>query len=193
MNGQTYKIFHLRGATCVALFLRLRVQLCNPQKKKSPHFLKGVVKMSFSKMLEILQERNEKKIVLIRLGMFYIATGRDAVLLHDKLNLKCTCFTDNVCKVGVPIIAIDKYIEKLDKTGYGYVIYNYNKDKSELTEVLTKAGRATRVTSKNLNCLTCKGISAYKDDEYMLALCNYYEKLSNEENEKTKIIKKDIK
>ena len=149
--------------------------------------------MSFSKMLEILQERNEKKIVLIRLGMFYIATGRDAVLLHDKLNLKCTCFTDNMCKVGIPVIAIDKYIEKLDKTGYGYVIYNYNKDKAELTEVLTKAGRATRVTSKNLNCLTCKGIFAYKDDEYILALCNYYEKLSNEENEKTKIIKKDIK
>ena len=147
--------------------------------------------MSFSKMLEILQERNEKKIVLIRLGMFYIATGRDAVLLHDKLNLKCTCFTDNVCKVGIPVIAIDKYIEKLDKTGY--VIYNYNKDKAELTEVLTKTGRATRITSKNLNCLTCKGISAYKDDEYILALCNYYEKLSNEENEKTKIIKKDIK
>lgn len=132
--------------------------------------------MSFSKMLEILQERNEKKIVLIRLGMFYIATGRDAVLLHDKLNLKCTCFTDNMCKVGIPVIAIDKYIEKLDKTGYGYVIYNYNKDKAELTEVLTKTGRATRITSK--------GISAYKDDEYMLALCNYYEKLSNEENEK---------
>jgi len=38
MNGQTYKIFHLRGATQVALFLRLRVQLFNPQKKKSPHF-----------------------------------------------------------------------------------------------------------------------------------------------------------
>ena len=66
----------------------------------------------------------------------------------------------------------------------GYVIYNYNKDKAELTEVLTKTGRATRITSKNLNCLTCKGISAYKDDEYILALCNYYEKLSNEENEK---------
>ena len=140
--------------------------------------------MSFSKMLEILQERNEKKIVLIKLGMFYIATGRDAVLLHDKLNLKCTCFTDNVCKVGVPITAIDKYIEKLDKTGYGYVIYNYNKDKAELTEVLTKVGRDTRITSKNLNCLTCKGISAYTDDEYILALCNNYEKLSNEENEK---------
>ena len=89
-----------------------------------------------------------------------------------------------MCKVGIPVIAIDKYIEKLDKTGYGYVIYNYNKDKAELTEVLTKTGRATRITSKNLNCLTCKGISAYKDDEYILALCNYYEKLGNEENEK---------
>lgn len=140
--------------------------------------------MSFSKMLEILQERNEKKIVIIRLGMFYIATGRDAVLLHDKLNLKCTCFTDNMCKVGIPIIAIDKYIEKLHKTGYGYVIYNYNKDKTELTEILRKSGRATRTTNRNLDCLTCKGISAYKDDEYILALCNYYEKLSNEENEK---------
>ena len=142
--------------------------------------------MSFSKMLEILQERNEKKIVLIRLGMFYIATGRDAVLLHDKLNLKCTCFTDNVCKVGVPITAIDRYIEIWDNIGDGYVIYNYRTDNAELTEVLTKAGRATRITSKNLNCLTCKGISAYKDDEYILALCNYYEKLSNEENEKDK-------
>ena len=50
--------------------------------------------MSFSKILEILQERNEKRIVLIKLGMFYIATGRNVVLLHDK------------------------YIEKLDKTGY---------------------------------------------------------------------------
>ena len=189
---------HIKFSTCVAPLVWRFFCVCGynylTRKRKSRHtFLKEVVKMSFSKMLEILQERNEKKIVLIRLGMFYIATGRDVVLLHDKLNLKCTCFTDNVCKVGIPVIAIDKYIEKLDKTGYGYVIYNYNKDKAELTEVLTKTGRDTRITSKNLNCLTCKGISEYKDDEYMLALYNYYEKLSNEENEKTKIIKKDIK
>ena len=69
--------------------------------------------MSFSKMLEILQERNEKKIVLIRLGMFYIATGRDAVLLHDKLNLKCTCFKNNICKVGIPVNSLEKYVENL--------------------------------------------------------------------------------
>lgn len=48
--------------------------------------------MSFSKMLEILQEKNGARIVLIKLGHFYIATGKDAVLLHNKFGLKCTCF-----------------------------------------------------------------------------------------------------
>ena len=65
--------------------------------------------MGFSNMLEILQEKNQEKIVLVRLGAFYIATGRDAILLHTKLNLKCTCFKNNICKVGVPINSIEKF------------------------------------------------------------------------------------
>ena len=52
--------------------------------------------MSFSSMLEILQAANKEKIVLIRLGAFYIATGRDAILLHRKLQLKVTCFKNNM-------------------------------------------------------------------------------------------------
>ncbi len=48
--------------------------------------------MGFSNMLEILQEKNKGKIVLIKLGTFYIATGRDALLLSVKLGLKCTCY-----------------------------------------------------------------------------------------------------
>ena len=43
--------------------------------------------MSFSNMLEILKEKNKGKIVIIKLGAFYVATGEDAVLLHKKLNL----------------------------------------------------------------------------------------------------------
>ena len=39
--------------------------------------------MSFSNMLEILQEKNKGKIVLVKLGVFYIATGKDAVLLNN--------------------------------------------------------------------------------------------------------------
>lgn len=43
--------------------------------------------MSFSNMLEILQDKDKDKIILIQIGAFYIATGRDAKLLHEKFNL----------------------------------------------------------------------------------------------------------
>lgn len=126
--------------------------------------------MSFSSMLEILQEKEQGKIVLIKLGTFYIATGRDALLLHTKLNLKCTCFKNNICKVGVPVTAIDKYIEKLNKTKYAYVIYDYNKENMELVVKYQKEGKKHKITTKNNNCLECKGIQKYEDDNYMLAI-----------------------
>ena len=55
--------------------------------------------MSFSTMLEILKEKEKGKIILIRLGAFYIAVGEDAVVLHKELQLKCTCFKNRICKV----------------------------------------------------------------------------------------------
>lgn len=135
--------------------------------------------MSFSNMLEILQEKNKGKIVIVRIGTFYIATGKDAVLLHNKLNLKCTCFKNNICKVGMPISSIEKYIQKLDSIKYSYIIYDYNKEKKELKELYSKIGKSNKTKEKNINCLICKGIDVYKDDEYMEALL----KLLNEEKE----------
>ena len=41
--------------------------------------------MNFSNMLEILKEKNKGKIVIIKLGAFYIATEEDAVFLHKKI------------------------------------------------------------------------------------------------------------
>ena len=43
--------------------------------------------MSFSKMLDLLKQKEKGKIVIVKLGNFYVATEEDAVLLHDKLNL----------------------------------------------------------------------------------------------------------
>ena len=74
--------------------------------------------MSFSKMLEILKKKEEGKIVLVKLGTFYVAVGKDAVLLHKRIDLKCTCYKMNICKVGFPVIALDKYVEKLNETKY---------------------------------------------------------------------------
>ena len=69
--------------------------------------------MSFSKMLEILKKKEEGKIVLVKLGTFYVAVGEDAVLLHKKVDLKCTCYKMNICKVGFPVIALDKICGKV--------------------------------------------------------------------------------
>ena len=83
--------------------------------------------MSFSQMLEILQDKDSSKVILIKLGHFYIATGRDAVLLHKKLNLKCTCFKNNIFKVGIPVNSLEKYVEKFNQMQYSYIIYDYDK------------------------------------------------------------------
>ena len=131
--------------------------------------------MSFSQMVKILREQNKEKIVLINVGIFYIAVEEDAVLLNNKLKLKCSCFQKNTCKVGVPINAIDKHLEKIEKLGYSYIVYNLDKEKEELKVVKEFKGKANKTKRKNINCLICKGISQYRDDKYLEALRKLHE------------------
>ena len=126
--------------------------------------------MSFSNMLEILIEKNKGKIVIIKLGAFYIATEEDAVFLHKKIDLKCNCFKNNICKVGFPVNSLEKYIEKLNEINYSYIIYDINNEKNELIEVCSKIEKKHKESNKNINCLTCKGLSKYKEDKYILAV-----------------------
>ena len=132
--------------------------------------------MSFSEMLKILKEENDGKIVFINAGAFYIAIEEDAVLLNNKLKLKCSCFQKNTCKVGVPLGSIDTYLEKIRKIEYSYVVYNLNKEKEELQIIRKFSGKKNKITRKNINCLRCKGIYKYEDDKYMEALKKLYEK-----------------
>lgn len=113
--------------------------------------------MAFSHMLNILKEKEKGTIVLVRLGSFYVAVGEDAVLLHKKLDLKCTCFKMNICKVGFPVIALDKYVEKLNETKYSYVIYDYDAENVELMEITRRRGTYNFQTDKNINCIECSG------------------------------------
>ena len=131
--------------------------------------------MSFSQMAKILREQNKEKIVLINAGVFYIAIEEDAVLLNSKLKLKCTCFKQNTCKVGVPINCIDKYLEKIEALGYSYIVYNLDKEKENLKIIKEFKGKPNKTKKKNINCLLCKGINKYPDDKYMEALRKLYE------------------
>ena len=110
----------------------------------------GYTKQAVETLVEILKEKEKGTIVFVKLGTFYIAVGEDAVLMHKKLDLKCTCFKMNICKVGFPVVAFDKYVEKLNQTKYAYVIYDYDNQKVELKEIIRKKGKHNKEENKNI-------------------------------------------
>lgn len=131
--------------------------------------------MSFSQMVKILREENKEKIVFVNVGVFYIAVEEDAVLLNSKLKLKCTCFKEHTCKVGVPINVAEKHLKKIEELGYSYIVYNFDRERESLKVVKEFKGKPNKTTRKSINCLLCKGIKKYQDDVYIEALKKYYE------------------
>lgn len=71
--------------------------------------------MGFSKMLGLLQIKSKGSIVLVNAGSFYVARGKDALLLNQLLNLKLNCLEMEVCKVGFPINSLDKYTKLIEE------------------------------------------------------------------------------
>ncbi len=132
--------------------------------------------MSFKEMIEGLKEQNEGNTILIRNGQFYIAIGNDALFLHRLLGLKCTCFSKGVCKVGIPITSIDKYIPKLINSGYRFSIYDF--DGNTITEKEGKISEIENVeVQDNLGCEKCIHYKVKKnDDKYKLALLKFNSK-----------------
>lgn len=92
--------------------------------------------MKFLEMVEVLQQedRNKNKIILVKCGVFFVAIGRDAILLHKILGLNVTCIKPSICKVGIPIQNCMKYTDKLEKNGYGYILYDYNSKTKKIEE-----------------------------------------------------------
>ena len=123
--------------------------------------------MGISTMLKLLQEKESGKIVLVNIGNFYVASGKDAVLLNKILDFKLTCLEKGICKVGFPISALEKYTNKILEKQYSYIVYRYiaKELKLEITKI-HKAKNKNEITQEKANCLLCKGIKAYpKEDE----------------------------
>lgn len=126
--------------------------------------------MSFNAMLEILQEKNKNSIVFIKSGVFYIATGKDAVFLNNIFKLKCICFKNQLCKIGIPENSLEIYLRKLERMNVSYVVYHLNYQKETIIEECRNEGIYHKEKRNNKNCLLCKGISCYKEDKYMNAV-----------------------
>ena len=113
--------------------------------------------MKFTKKVKELKikEENKGKIVLIRCGIFVVATGEDAILLNRLYGLKVTCFEEKVCKVGMPVSFLLKYLELIEKDGYGYILYDYEKNTKELSSQYEFDGKENIETEKCKNCKEC--------------------------------------
>ena len=150
--------------------------------------------MSFSIMMELLQEKNKGKIVFCNAGNFYIAIGKDAVILNKLLDLKVSCFKSEMCKIGFPINSLEKYLELIHKKKYGYIVYFFNQETEELEVVAEYEGKnKSKIMGENINCYICKHSTKYykKEDKYIKALAKLYDKeIKNKEQENRKDYKR---
>ena len=139
----------------------------------------GGEKMGFSKMMELLQTKEKGRIVFCNMGNFYVAIGKDAVLLNQLIDIKVSCFKEEICKVGFPIISLEKYTDKIEEKQYSYVIYYFDQKREKL-EILKRYNgkRENKILQENINCYICsKNINKYKkQDKYIQALTELYQK-----------------
>ena len=78
--------------------------------------------MKFLEVVENLQSDvlNDGYIVLVKNGAFFVGIGKDAVLLHEILGLQVVCIREKLCKVGIPVNSIEKYISLLIASNVNY-------------------------------------------------------------------------
>ena len=135
--------------------------------------------MGFYQMIELLQKKENGKIVMCNLGNFYVAIGKDATLLNNLLGLKVSCVKPEVCKVGFPVCALEKYTELLVQKRYSFIVYDFDQKKEELKILESYEGKnKNKLTDRNINCYICSKSTqkCKRPDKYILALSKLYEK-----------------
>lgn len=147
--------------------------------------------MGFSKMLALLQIKDKGNIILVNAGNFYIARGKDALLLNQIIGLKLSCLECEICKVGFPKNSLEKYTQKLEKKKYSYIVYNFDNVFNKLEILKRYDGKnKNELKEDRLNCYTCtNSVRMYKKiDKYVQAVLELYD--SKEDLEQFNTLKK---
>ena len=122
--------------------------------------------MSFKKIVEKLQNSEENKgfLILIRCGVFFVGIGKDAVILTEKLGVTNICFSEEICKSGIPVNKIDKILEEIIDKNISVAIYDYN-PKGVEKEKVDKYKLLRRIVMKPIEetreCLNCEKCTYY--------------------------------
>lgn len=147
-------------------------------------------------MVELLQRKDNGKIILVNSGSFYIARGRDAVLLHNILNLKVNCMEAEICKIGFPLNSLEKYTQLIEQEQYSYIVYNYDNKLGKLNITKKYNGKKLNtIEEEKLNCYICTNtVKMYKkNDKYIQAVADLYEEEYQEQEKETKQNKEKTK
>ena len=129
-------------------------------------------------MMKILQKREKGKIIICNLGSFYVAIGKDAIILNNLIGLKISCIKPEICKVGFPISSLEKYTNLLVEKRYSFIVYYFDQEKEELNIFESYEGKNKNTLGiENMNCYICSNSTKQykKPDKYILALSKLYE------------------
>lgn len=133
---------------------------------------------------------------MVNSGSFYIARGRDAVLLHNILNLKVNCMETEICKIGFPLNSLDKYTQLIEQEQYSYIVYNFDNKLGKLNITKKYNGKKLNTIEKEkLNCYICTNtVKMYKkNDKYIQAVADLYEEEYQKQEKETKLNKEKTK
>lgn len=137
-------------------------------------------------MIELLQIKHKGMIILCGLGAFYLARGKDAILLNEIAGLRLSCMETEICKVGFPIASLEKYTDIIEEKGYGYIVYYFDAKTERLEMLKTKYGKKkNEIKAERNNCyICCSSTKRYKKhDKYIQAVANLYEQEKKDERE----------
>lgn len=113
--------------------------------------------MKFTDLVYKLQKENEGTVILVKNGIFFVAIGKDAIFLNEKIGLKRTCMKDQLCKVGFSIQSSEKYMRLLEENNISYKLYQIDKSQDVPEIIYSYSGDKNLEVRKYMDCNSCKG------------------------------------
>ena len=121
--------------------------------------------MKYADIIEEIQKKEKNRIIIVKCGAFFVSLGKDAVILNKLLGLKLTCQKERLCKVGIPVNYIIKYVDKLEEKGYSFSIYDYSREDKKINLEYSFDGKKCNCTISSLDCSNCKSFNPWKSTE----------------------------
>ena len=98
----------------------------------SCHTEEIVKNMAISTMIKAIKQVHSKSVVLVKIGSFYHAYGKDSYILSYMFGYKLKKFEKDYTTCGFPLDSISKVMAKLEEKKINYVILdrrnNYEED-----------------------------------------------------------------